>query len=185
MIPYNAVGYFCIQVGQRWRVAWRDGTVHLAEIVEIRKPQDADASGGSNGNAPPSTPTASSPGSSGGAVALAGSVENGAVPGGGGGGAVAGAVYVHYVSFDRRLDEWVSMDRVDLAAGPQKEMAVQNANKRVTRYKRESPVIGCASVNDDVCGAVGGIVGPSAGFFCRLLGVCCLLDGVRVVCVCV
>ncbi|CAM9301371.1 unnamed protein product, partial [Pylaiella littoralis] len=25
------------QVGQRWKVAWRDGTVHLAEIVEFRK----------------------------------------------------------------------------------------------------------------------------------------------------
>lgn len=46
---------------------------------------------------------------------------------------------MHYVDFDRRLDEWVGMDRVDLAAGQQKAVALHNGDKRrvTTRMKRE------------------------------------------------
>ena len=60
-----------------------------------------------------------------------------AAAGGGVGG--VGSVYVHYVDFDRRLDEWVGMERVDLAAGQQRSVAAHNGDKRrvTTRMKRE------------------------------------------------
>lgn len=127
------------QVGQRWNVAWRDGTVHLAEIVEIRKAGGASdaaataAKTGSteNGAGAPAAAAAAGGGESGGIGA-----ESSAAAQGG-----AGAVYVHYVDFDRRLDEWVGMDRVDLAAGQQKAVALHphSGDKRrvTTRMKSE------------------------------------------------
>ena len=109
-------------------MAWRDGSVHLAEIVETRKGEDADVAGGSHG------PSESR------------STENdgGGGRGGKGRGAKVGSVYVHYVDFDRRLDEWVSMDRVDLASGQQRASAAHsNVDKRrVTRMKRKCGFFG-------------------------------------------
>lgn len=96
--------------------------MHLAEIVEIRRSEDADVAGGGHG------PSESR------------STENGgAKRGGGGRGGKIGAVYVHYVDFDRRLDEWVGMDRVDLASGQQRALAAHNNvdKRRVTRMKSE------------------------------------------------
>lgn len=129
------------QVGQRWKVAWRDGTVHLAEIVEIRKaevdsdaaaPAPGPASASANGMAGSAVPT----GTAGGGESGGSGSSAAAATGGGGAG---GNVYVHYVDFDRRLDEWVGMDRVDLAAGQQKAVALHNGDKRrvTTRMKRE------------------------------------------------
>lgn len=126
-------------------MAWRDGTVHLAEIVEIRK------AGGDSDTATTATatPTSTDNGTGGGAGApagAAGSSEGGGSESSAGGGAgagggvgVTGSVYVHYVDFDRRLDEWVDMERVDLAAGQQRAVALHNGDKRrvTTRMKRE------------------------------------------------
>lgn len=123
------------QVGQRWRVAWRDSTVHLAEIVEIRKaPEDvADVAGG------PRQTSRSGSGESpenGTVVAAGGSQSWSPLAGGGWEGA---SLYVHYVDFDRRLDEWVGLERVDLVAGQQRSVAAQNGDKRrvTTRMKSE------------------------------------------------
>jgi histone acetyltransferase MYST1 len=55
-----------LAVGQRWKVAWRDGSYHSAEVVEYQEGR---------------------------------------------------GVYVHYLDFDRRLDEWVTEDRIDVASG--------------------------------------------------------------------
>lgn len=122
-----------IQVGQRWKVAWRDGTVHLAEIVEIRKAEESsDAAKASAAATPGSTEKEKAAPE---AAAAGGEPSRSSSAGGGGG----GAVYVHYVDFDRRLDEWVGMERVDLAAGQQKAVAHHNGDKRrvTTRMKRE------------------------------------------------
>lgn len=139
------------QVGQRWKVAWRDGTIHLAEIVEIRKPEDTPTNTATTAN--PGHGHSISCGVSASTVVTVGSTENGRtgsrtgaspdgeVGGHGGltGAGVGGSVYVHYVDFDRRLDEWVGMDRVDLAAGQQKSVAANHGDKRrvTTRMKRE------------------------------------------------
>lgn len=106
------------QIGERWLVAWRDGTVHLAEIVEMRstKNRDADIAGGHTGRW--SIYKAPADGFS----------------------WTGECVYVHYVDFDRRLDEWVSMDRIDLSSGQQRSMvAIQTNEKKrpATRMKRE------------------------------------------------
>ena len=115
--------------------------MHLAEIVEISKAEgDSDAAAAApakfsaNGSVGATAPTGASSGGEAG-----GSGSSAAASTGGRGGGVAGSVYVHYVDFDRRLDEWVSMDRVDLAAGQQKAVALHNGDKRrvTTRMKRE------------------------------------------------
>ncbi|CAM9292534.1 unnamed protein product [Phaeothamnion confervicola] len=52
--------------------------------------------------------------------------------------------YIHYINFDRRLDEWVTADRVDMAAGEQRAAAAAAAGgadpgskRRLTRQKRK------------------------------------------------
>jgi histone acetyltransferase MYST1 len=78
-----------IVCGQRYYVQWRTGEAHVAEIVESRPFKRA-----------------------------AVDAKDGRPAGGAGAGAGAEALeyYVHYISFDRRLDEWVTVDRVDAVA---------------------------------------------------------------------
>ncbi|CAN0387270.1 unnamed protein product, partial [Ectocarpus sp. 8 AP-2014] len=127
------------QARQRWKVAWRDGTVHLAEIVEIRKAQGSSdaATASAAAKAGSTDKDKAAPG-----TAAAGGEPSGSSSAGGG-----GAVYVHYVDFDRRLDEWVGMERVDLAAGQQRAVAHHNGDKRrvTTRMKRKYDEMGSKS----------------------------------------
>lgn len=116
--------------------------MHLAEIVETRKSEGADVAAARQN---PTAPGAASAGcGSGSGTVAGGSTENGGAGKAAGGGAAGGcggvgSVYVHYVDFDRRLDEWVGMERVDLAAGQQRSVAAHNGDKRrvTTRMKRE------------------------------------------------
>ncbi|CAB1110978.1 unnamed protein product [Ectocarpus sp. CCAP 1310/34] len=127
------------QARQRWKVAWRDGTVHLAEIVEIRKAEGSSdaATASAAAKAGSTDKDKAAP-----KAAAAGGEPSGSSSAGGG-----GAVYVHYVDFDRRLDEWVGMERVDLAAGQQRAVAHHNGDKRrvTTRMKRKYDEMGSKS----------------------------------------
>ncbi|CAM9960887.1 unnamed protein product [Choristocarpus tenellus] len=114
------------QVGQRWMVTWRDGSTHLAEIVEVAtKEISKELISGMHGvgsevkrqggDKPPPTTVITER-----------------------------RLYVHFVDFDRRLDEWVGLDRVDLQRGQQISISAAAAanggsSKRLTRMKRESP----------------------------------------------
>ncbi len=154
-------------------MAWRDGTVHLAEIVETRKAEgDSDAAAGASSSsaADGAAGADSSAGASGGGNSGGGGSSSGGAAGAGTAGRTVGgvgSVYVHYVDFDRRLDEWVSMDRVDLAAGQQKAAAPHNGDKRrvTTRMKRECR---CGSVRP-YCSAISRGASPSFLFSCTPL----------------
>ncbi|GMH92231.1 hypothetical protein TrST_g13333 [Triparma strigata] len=81
------------QIGQRATCSWRDSTKHKGEIVERR------LKGSSAGGAPPSG--SSAPSGSGSPKPDKPSDYE---------------YYVHYVGFDRRLDEWIGSDRIDLTS---------------------------------------------------------------------
>jgi histone acetyltransferase MYST1 len=89
-------------VGEYFRVTWRDGkTCVPAEIIERRPLRDQQPKKGKaavSAEQPAEGEEATAP-----AEAKAADLE----------------YYVHYVDYDRRLDEWVKVDRVDLQAGPQ------------------------------------------------------------------
>eukprot|EP00611_Tribonema_gayanum_P032653 TRINITY_DN9865_c0_g1_i1.p1 TRINITY_DN9865_c0_g1~~TRINITY_DN9865_c0_g1_i1.p1 ORF type:complete len:444 (-),score=180.21 TRINITY_DN9865_c0_g1_i1:597-1928(-) len=106
-----------LQIGQRWKVAWRDGTFKLAEIVE-RRPAPAAAA---QGAAPTGADSSNTPDCC--------------------------EYYVHYIDFDRRLDEWVGVDRIDLAAGEDSQRGAAGGDGggkkgRLTRQKRKYDEIG-------------------------------------------
>jgi hypothetical protein len=100
-------------------VLWRDGKqATLAEVVEKRPARIA---------MEPAADTGGGGGKKRGRAAVAGGTTKAEPPsaaaaaseGEGDGSAAGFDYYVHYLGYDRRLDEWVSLDRVDLVAGPQ------------------------------------------------------------------
>ncbi len=114
-----------LTVGQRWYIFWRDGTSHLAEVVDLK------------GNVSKKEQVATS------GTTTSVDREKGEEDENDGTGQVPKMlVYVHYVNFDRRLDEWIDITRIDFARGEQ--TAAEGARKedkeknvRLTRHKRK------------------------------------------------
>ncbi len=126
-----------LNVGQRWYISWRDGTSHLAEVVDLRGKMSRKE------KLPASAPTTSVESESGGE-------EDGNDD-------TAGTnrmfIYVHYVNFDRRLDEWVDVTRIDFMRGEQTAAEGEGKedrykNGRPTRHKRKFSEIWGSSVKD-------------------------------------
>ncbi len=112
-----------LAVGQRWYISWRDGTSHLAEVVDmrgkVRRKEQLPVPGVTTSverergeedeNEDTETRT---------------------------------LIYVHYVNFDRRLDEWVDVTRIDFTRGEQTAAEGvgredREKNGRLTRHKRK------------------------------------------------
>ncbi|CAM9192401.1 unnamed protein product [Discosporangium mesarthrocarpum] len=110
-------------------VYWRDGSLHLAEIVEEETSEVMHKKGASGQN---SRREAGSRGVEGQRASTEDTSKR--------------RLYVHYVDYDRRLDEWIGLDRVDLARGEKKSVTVAAGNcgssKRLTRMKRKYEEIG-------------------------------------------
>ncbi|CAM9330442.1 unnamed protein product [Chrysoparadoxa australica] len=105
-------------IGTRWLVRWRDDSWHLASIVEKRKCARAQEA------QPPTGRTSRVK-----ERELEIKKE----------GLQAYEYYMHYIDYDRRLDEWVGADRVDFAKGEQKQAAPskEGGKTRLTRQKRK------------------------------------------------
>eukprot|EP00753_Platysulcus_tardus_P007069 PLAT14810.1.p1 GENE.PLAT14810.1~~PLAT14810.1.p1 ORF type:complete len:437 (-),score=205.08 PLAT14810.1:73-1383(-) len=94
-----------VRVGTRCLCAWKDGSKHAATVIATRVAARVAARGGDEA----SSGGGGSAGSSGGGGS------------GGSDGSSSGddkpemEYYVHYADFNRRLDEWVSADRLDLS----------------------------------------------------------------------
>ncbi len=125
-----------LTIGQRWYISWRDGTRHLAEVVDlkgkVRRKEQVAASGATTsvdrkrGEEDEIDDTGEAPKMS---------------------------IYVHYVNFDRRLDEWVDITRIDFTCGEQ--TATEGAgredkdkNGRLTRHKRKLSEIWGSTAKD-------------------------------------
>jgi histone acetyltransferase MYST1 len=83
-----------LTVGSRFSVRWRDGKAHPGEIVDKRPIKGLQAKGGSS---------SSSKGDKGDVSSMKPNELE---------------YYIHFPGFDRRLDEWVTLDRIDTKAGP-------------------------------------------------------------------
>eukprot|EP00163_Fabomonas_tropica_P005072 TRINITY_DN1453_c0_g1_i4.p1 TRINITY_DN1453_c0_g1~~TRINITY_DN1453_c0_g1_i4.p1 ORF type:complete len:290 (-),score=63.14 TRINITY_DN1453_c0_g1_i4:749-1618(-) len=118
------VGTHPLPAGTVLKVQWRDKTWHRAEIVEQRDATSA-ATSASNGTGKRNG-AASSPKS-------ADTVATTALTS-----APAYDYYVHYVDFNRRMDEWVTADRLDMASiepvgGAVLQRPAHNFERKVTR----------------------------------------------------
>lgn len=99
---------------------WRDGKqATLAEVIEKRPARIAMEPAADAGAVLGGKKRGRGAAAAAKAEAKAEPAEEGEGGGGGSEGAAGFDYYVHYLGYDRRLDEWVSLDRVDLVAGPQ------------------------------------------------------------------
>lgn len=116
-----------VQPGQRFYVQWRTGEQHVAEVIETR-PYKRSAEGLSSKDTNGSVST-----------------QNQQLE-----------YYVHYVSYDRRLDEWVSLDRIDTSRhvvvvsgdGLEATGGDDGRNGHTRRNKKNGPGTGHADSKD-------------------------------------
>lgn len=96
-----------IKAGDKFIVSWRNGQKHPGEVIETRPARSASRPGSAKENG-----HRSSNGSD---------LE----------------YYIHYIHFDRRLDEWVSRDRIDYSNPIVEETAASNEGNKKGRKKRK------------------------------------------------
>ena len=83
-----------LEAGEKYLVTWRNGQKHVGEVVEKRLAK-SNPEGGGSGSSSKSTSSSKK--------------ENSNLNKG-----EEFQYYIHYSHFDRRLDEWVTIDRIDV-----------------------------------------------------------------------